>query len=56
MLKIRLVATQKETEKAVEILRKAKELQILEVSGFYENRNGSLLGRTYVEADIKEVD
>lgn len=54
MIKIRLVGTKDETARAVGILRKSEELRLLEVSGYYANRDGSLLGRVYVDADILE--
>lgn len=54
MIKIRLVGTKDETARAIDILRKSEELRLLEVSDYYTNKDGSLLGRMYVDADILE--
>lgn len=54
MMKIRLVGTKEETEKAVKALQASESFRILEISDFYANRNGSLLGRVYVDTDIRE--
>ena len=53
-MKIRLVGTKEETEKAVKALQASESFRILEISDFYANRNGSLLGRVYVDTDIRE--
>ena len=54
MLKIRLQGTLKDIQWFRSILKKHKELDVLEVSEAYENKGTSKYFRVYVEVEEKE--